>query len=168
MTRLIQLLRNHYTRWQEELSYLFFGVLTALVNYGVFFVFHVLWPDRFVLLSNLIAFAAAVAFAYVTNKLFVFHSGDWSWPVLRREAGAFLAARAFSFALEEAGLWLAAYVLRLGRFSLWGADGILLSKFVLSVLATVLNYFFSKYLIFTKGSEQIGGGAAADHAGGTP
>ena len=166
MTHLIQLLRNSYARWQEELSYLFFGVLTTLVNYGVFFVFHVLWPDRFVLLSNLIAFAAAVTFAYVTNKLFVFHSGDWSWPVLRREAGAFLAARVFSFALEEAGLWLAAYVLHLGRFALWGVDGILLSKFVLSVLATVLNYFFSKYLIFTKGSEKNSG--AADHAGGTP
>ena len=149
MTNLIQLLRDGYARWREELSYLFFGVLTTLVNYGVFFVFHLLWPDRFVLLSNLIAFAAAVTFAYVTNKLYVFQSRDWSWPVLRREAGSFLAARLFSFALEEAGLWLAAYVLRLGRFALWGVDGILLSKFALSVLVTIVNYFFSKYLIFT-------------------
>lgn len=154
MTRLFHLLKSYSIRFREELSYLFFGVLTTLVNYGVFFVFHVLWPDRFVLLSNLLAFVSAAAFAYLTNKLYVFRSRDWSWRVVRREAAAFLAARVFSFGLEEAGLALAVYVLRLGRFSLWGVDGILISKFVLSALATVLNYFFSKYLIFTKQEER--------------
>ena len=142
-------IRKLWERYQEELSYLFFGVCTTAVNYGVFLLFYTLWGDAGVLAENLIAFAAAVAFAYVTNK-FVFHSRDWSGAVLVREISAFTGARLFSFGLEELGLYLAAHVLRLGAYALFGIDGILLSKIALSVLATVLNYFFSKFLIFKK------------------
>ena len=154
MNRVIKHLRELAVRRWEELSYLFFGVLTTVINYAVFFLFHILWPDRFVLLSNLIAFAAAVTFAFVTNKIYVFRSRDWSWPVLRREAGAFLAARVFSFGVEEAGLWAAAYLFHAEQYVLWGIDGILLTKVFLSVVVTVMNYFFSKFLIFKKADSQ--------------
>ena len=46
-----------------------------------------------------------------------------------------------------------AYVLRLDRFSLWGLDGTVLSKIALSFLAVLLNYFFSKFLVFGKKKE---------------
>ena len=167
MNRVIKHLRELAVRRWEELSYLFFGVLTTVINYAVFFLFHILWPDRFVLLSNLIAFAAAVTFAFVTNKIYVFRSRDWSWPVLRREAGAFLAARVFSFGLEEAGLWAAAYILHAERYVLLGVDGILLSKLALNVVVVTANYFFSKYLIFTKPDESKSGKAERRNTGGS-
>ena len=64
----------------------------------------------------------------------------------------------FSFGLEELGLYIAAYVLPLGRYALWGLDGVMLAKVALSFLAVLLNYFFSKLLVFAKKGEK--GGAA--------
>ena len=66
MKKLLQKLIN-----RETLTYLIFGVLTTLVNYVVFWLFDRLLTEHWVLVTNAIAFVAAVAFAYVTNKLFV-------------------------------------------------------------------------------------------------
>lgn len=139
---------------KETVLYLFFGGFTTLVNYLCFYLFYrtaglsSLW-------SNFIAFAAAVIFAYLVNKLFVFESKSWSLQILLPEMGQFLAARIFSFLLEEAGLWVADDLLKLGRFTLlrlggFSMDGILLTKLALAVVVVVLNYVFCKLLIFKK------------------
>ena len=139
---------------REEISYLFFGVLTTAVNWISFTVFYSeVWHRNHEQLANLIAFVAAVTFAYLTNKIFVFRSREWSARVLLREAGAFIAARLFSFAFEEAGLYLAKNVFHLETYSIGAADGIMITKIALSVVVTVMNYFFSKFLIFTGGAE---------------
>ena len=57
---------------RETILYLVFGVLTTLVNYAVFWVGIRLFTDKYTLLINAVAFVVAAAFAYVTNKLFVF------------------------------------------------------------------------------------------------
>ena len=143
------MLARLYTAWREQILYLFFGVLTTVINYGVFWLLEVLWQGRHVLLANLITFAAATLFAYVTNKIWVFRSRSWRPAVLAREGAAFVSARLFSFGLEEAGLWAAAYPLGLGRYRLGPVDGVMAAKIELSVVAVVLNYFFSKLLVFT-------------------
>ena len=135
---------------REQVSYLVFGVLTTLVNYGVFLWLRRVWGERWDLLSNLIAFAAAVAFAYVTNKQFVFRSRDWKPAVVFREVRAFTAARVFSFLVEEAGLFLASNVLHLEQYKFLfdTLDGVLLAKAGLNVIVVILNYVFSKLLVF--------------------
>lgn len=143
-------MRKLLTRYREQVSYLFFGVLTTLVNYGVFWLLDKLWAGRYVLLNNAITFLLATAFAYVTNKRFVFRSPDWSARNLLREGASFLGARLFSFGVEEAGLALASYVLHLDRFVIGPIDGVFLAKVLLSVLAVILNYFFSKFLVFSQ------------------
>ena len=151
MERLTAKLRRLYRENREGISYLFFGVLTTAVNYAAFLLFNWLLGDRWVLLTNLIAFLIALLFAYAVNKQYVFQSRDWSFSVVRRELASFTAARVFSFLVEEAGLWAAAYVLHLERYRLFGpVDGILLAKLALSVLVVVMNYFFSKFLVFAK------------------
>ncbi len=130
--------------------YLIFGGLTTLVNYIVFIVFlAVLGYDR-VLLVNTLAFVIAATFAYFTNKLFVFHSTEWKFKVLIREAVAFFAARIFSYLFEQAGLYLSTDVLRLERFSLLGLDGVLIAKILLSVGVVLINWVISKFFIFKK------------------
>ncbi len=143
-------MRKFFRQYREQLLYLFFGVLTTLINYGLFWALSVLWQGRLVLLANLITFLAATAFAFVTNKLFVFESRSWRAAGVLREAAAFTAARLFSFALEEAGLYIAAYPLKLGSYTFGPVDGVMLAKIVLSVLAVILNYFFSKFLVFAR------------------
>lgn len=135
---------------REQLLYLFFGVLTTLINYGVFWLLSELWHGRYVLAANLLTFILATAFAFVTNKRFVFQSRSWRPRLVLREGLSFTAARVFSFCIEEAGLYVSAYVLMLDRFRLGPVNGVMAAKILLSVLAVVLNYFFSKFLVFAK------------------
>ena len=135
---------------RETLLYLVFSGLTTLVNYLVFWLGIRLFGEERALLVNLVCFAAAASFAYVTNKLFVFESKSWAPAVLRRELPSFFGARIVSFLLEEAGLWLATGPLRAGDYQLLGVSGVLIAKLVLSVAVVVLNYLFSKLFIFKK------------------
>lgn len=150
---MIAAIRKALKACREQIAYLFFGVLTTIINYGVFWLLTVLWKGRYVLLANLITFVAATAFAYLTNKRYVFYSTRWDLPFVLREAAAFVAARLFSFAIEEVGLYISTYLLHLGKYTLWHINGVMLAKIALSVLAVVLNYFFSKFLVFTKQRE---------------
>ena len=100
----------------------------------------------------MVTFIVATLFAYVTNKLFVFKSKTAALPACLKELIAFFGARLSSFALEEFGLFLCADVFHLGVYSLFGIDGIMISKIVLSFVAVIINYFFSKFWIFKKNS----------------
>lgn len=142
MKRIFQKLCN-----RETISYLFFGVLTTVINYGVFALIIYSFGEESTLIANVAAFVAAVAFAYITNKLFVFESKSWERSVLLREIASFVGARLFSFGFEELGL-LACMLLNVGRYSLFGINGIMIAKIVLSFAVVMLNYFFSKFIIF--------------------
>lgn len=134
----------------EQFSYLLFGVLTTLINYAMFWLLTELWHGRYVLAANLLTFIVATAFAFITNKQFVFRSCSWQLRVVIHEGISFTVARLFSFCIEEAGLYVSAYMLGLDRFQLGPINGVMVSKILLSVLAVVLNYFFSKFLVFAK------------------
>ena len=100
---------------RETVLYIIFGVATTVVNYVVFYLlYNVLWSQSRSLEANAAAFVAAVIFAFVVNKLFVFESKSWSMDTLKREIPSFLAARIGSFGIEEAGLFLCEKVLKLG------------------------------------------------------
>lgn len=143
-----KLIRTFCTR--ETITYLIFGVLTTAVNWLVYNLLKAALGDNWILLINALAFVAAVIFAYVTNKLFVFQEKSWAPAVLWREIPTFFAARLFSFGLEEAALALAEYALDLGRFTFLGIDGVDWTKYAMAVVTVILNYFFSKFLVFRK------------------
>ena len=124
----------------DMVSYLFFGVLTTVVNYLVYLpLYNLLGISAAV--SNMIAWAAAVAFAYVTNKPFVFKSHDWSMKTVLPELGKFVGCRAASGGLETALVFLTVDVC--------GWDGNLW-KLIISVVVVILNYVSSKLLVFRK------------------
>ena len=50
--------------------------------------------------------------------------------------------------LEELGLLLCTHVWKVGRWALFGINGILVAKVVLSFLVVILNYVISKFLVF--------------------
>lgn len=135
---------------RETILYLVFGVLSTLVNFGVFELGRRKFGDDAALLVNVGAFIAAASFAYITNKLFVFESKSWSPKLLRREIVSFFGARITSFAIEEAGLWVSTEWIRAGQYNVFGFNGITIAKVLLSVIVVVLNYIFSKLFIFKK------------------
>ncbi len=141
---------------KETIRYLFFGVATTAVNYGVFFLLYgLVWNQRHSLAANAAAFVAAVVFAFVVNKLFVFESKSWGMEALKREIPSFLAARVGSFGIEEAGLFLCENILGLGGVTAvtianTPIDWITLVKLALAVVVIVLNYVFCKLFVFRK------------------
>ena len=124
----------------DMVSYLFFGVLTTVVNYLVYLPLYNLLGIS-AAFSNIIAWVAAVAFAYVTNKPFVFKSHDWSMKTVLPELGKFVGCRAASGGLETALVFLTVDVC--------GWDGNVW-KLIISVVVVILNYVSSKLLVFRK------------------
>ena len=136
MKKIMDLLKKH----QEIISYLFFGGLTTLVNYAVFTPLH--YRAGFsATLSNAIAWVAAVAFAYLTNKPFVFKSYDWSAKKVVPELMKFAGCRVGSGVVETAIIFVTVDCL------LWNGN---IMKLITSVLVVILNYVASKLLVFRK------------------
>ena len=136
VNKLFALIRRHY----DVLSYLFFGVLTTVVNYLVYLpCYNLLHISASI--SNLIAWVAAVAFAFVTNKPFVFQSHDWSASVVLPELTKFVGCRVGSGVLETAILLVTVDMMH------WNGN---VWKLVTSVLVVLLNYVASKLLVFRK------------------
>ena len=127
-------------KYGDVLAYLFFGALTTLVNYLIYLPCYN-WLHWSAGLSNAVAWVGAVAFAFLTNKPFVFKSHDWSWRVLWPELTKFLGCRIGSGVLETAIIFLTVDVLT------WNGN---LLKIITSVLVIILNYFGSKLLVFRK------------------
>ena len=134
---------------RETVSYVVFGVLTTVVNIVAFQVCFNTFPMTPVLrntVSNTIAWILAVVFAYVVNKLFVFQSRVDTLRAAVKECGLFIGARLLSLGVDAVGMVLMVNVARLNKA---------FSKIAMNVVVMVMNYFFSKWIIFTgkKGKE---------------
>ncbi len=141
-------------KYKELIIYVIFGGLTTVVNLVVFTVSGMALGDERYLISNVIAWFAAVIFAYITNKLWVFESKSWDVKVLLKEIPSFFAARVLSLAIEEVGLFVFVDLLSFKDISLkilsFEIGGELIAKATLAVVVVVLNYVFSKLVIFKK------------------
>ncbi len=137
---MIAKIRELIEKYWDIVSYLFFGVLTTVVNFLVYLpLFN--WAGLDATVCNIIAWAVSVAFAFVTNKPFVFKSHDWSPAVVGPELLKFLGTRIGSGALETAIIFLTVDMLR------WDGN---ITKVAVSVLVVIINYVGSKLLVFRK------------------
>ncbi len=128
------------SQYYAILVYLVFGVLTTVVNYLVYLpCYNLLGLSASV--SNVAAWAVAVAFAFVTNKPFVFRSHDWSAKTVVPELVKFIGTRLGSGGVETVILLLTGDLLG------WNGN---LWKLITSVLVVILNYIGSKLLVFKK------------------
>ena len=136
----MEMLKKLIEKYGDILSYLFFGVLTTAVNYLVYLpCYNLLHLSAAV--SNVVAWVFAVAFAYLTNKPFVFKSHDWSAKTVMPELTKFVMTRLGSGVLETIIIFLTVDMLQ------WNGN---LMKLVTSFLVVVLNYVGSKLLVFRK------------------
>ncbi len=140
MEKLKTMIRTLWEKYSDAIPYLVFGVLTTVVNYLVYIPVYNL-AELSATVSNMVAWVAAVAFAFLTNKPFVFKSHDWSWKVVGPELAKFVGCRIGSGLAETAIIFLAVDLLQ-GNGNLW--------KLLTSVLVVILNYFGSKLLVFRK------------------
>lgn len=137
---MIEKLRSLIEKYWDVLSYLFFGVLTTVVNYLIYLpVYNFCGLPA--ALSNMIAWVGAVIFAFLTNKPFVFHSHDWSAKTVVPELTKFVSCRIASGVLETVILFLAVDCMN------WNGN---IWKLVTQVLVIIINYVGSKLLVFRK------------------
>lgn len=124
----------------EVVLYIFFGVLTTVVNIGSFAII----TSCFKLeenISNAIAIILAVLFAYFTNKDLVFNSKAESFKEKILEFFKFMLGRAFTMFVELIGFYLLFNILGIQK---------LISKTLITVIVIILNFFISKFFVFKK------------------
>lgn len=134
MVKIREMLQKH----RDIISYLFFGVLTTLVNYIVYFTLYNLF-ELSGAISNIVSWVAAVIFAFLTNKPFVFQSKDWSSATVLSELTKFVGCRAGSGLLETGIIFITVDILS------WDGN---LMKILTGILVVVINYFSSKKIVF--------------------
>lgn len=136
MDKIIQLVKKYWS----IISYLFFGVVTTVVNMVVYYLCYHLWGISSDL-STVIAWVIAVLTAFLTNKPFVFGSHDWSPKVLLPEAGSFFGCRLGSGLVELVLMHITVEML--------GLPGMLM-KLLVNIIVVILNYVASNLLVFRK------------------
>ena len=90
-------------------------------------------------MSTALSWAAAVLFAFVTNKFFVFRSFDISLGYVWKEFVSFVACRAATGVFTMAGMIVMVGMLHWNEF---------FGKLMVSAVSLVLNYILSKLFIF--------------------
>ena len=136
----MEFIRDLIRKYWNILSYLFFGGLTTLVNYLIYFplYYYCKLPAS---VSNAVAWIGAVIFAFLTNKPFVFGSHNWSKEVVLQEAGKFVGSRVFSGLVETGFIAMTVDYLK------WHS---LTMKVVASIGVIILNYIASRLFVFKK------------------
>lgn len=127
-------------KYQSFLAYAVFGVFTTVVNIVVYNLCY----ERAGMsntLSNICAWVLAVLFAYLTNKVWVFGSHSWKWSVLKKEVSAFVSCRLATGVMDLVIMYICVDLMH------WPA---MLMKVLSNVLVIILNYVFSKLIIFKK------------------
>ena len=127
-------------KYKSQLLYLFFGGCTTLVNVAVYgLCAHA--ASLSTTLSIIIAWAASVLFAYLTNRTWVFESQARTAGDVLREMGSFFLGRVATGVLD----WAIMYVC-VERIGLPDMPVKLLSN----VIVIILNYVLSKLFVFAK------------------
>lgn len=135
-----------YKKYEEIINYLIVGVLTTIVSLIVKWglLFTVLDPKNSVQLqvAVVISWIAAVVFAYITNRIFVFKSKS---KKILKEIMSFFGARLLTLGLEMIIMWFFVTFLKLNS-DLW----VLMWTMVAQILVIIFNYIFSKLFVFKK------------------
>lgn len=141
---MIQKIKELLIKHKEKISYLFFGVLTTAVDFVTYFIL-----TRILLLnedlSNVISQILAILFAYVTNKIFVFEDKTDNFKELIIQFSKFCSLRLVTLILNSVMFTLMNQKLGIND---------IVTKVIVSVIVIILNYVFSKLIVFKTKEKQ--------------
>lgn len=129
-----------YHKYEEGISYLFWGGVAFVLSMVLFYIFaNVLMLNEQI--ANIITWIICVIFAYLTNRTFVFKSKTKELKAVTKEFVDFTVARLATLILENAVLFICIDLL------LWHN---MIAKLIGQFLVIVSNYVLSKLWIFKK------------------
>ncbi len=122
------------------IRYIFIGGCTTLVNLVCYYVLR-MTTGLNLNVANVISIAAAILFAYFANSIVVFRSDASTLNEKFGEFVKFISARLSTMVIEVGGVWLMADIMKINDY---------IAKFVIQFIVLVLNYFLSKFFVFSK------------------
>lgn len=129
-----------FNKYKEVIMYLIFGVLTTVVSLVTYYVLTltILNPNSALQLqlANIISWIVSVAFAYVTNRKFVFESKSEN---IVKELSSFVGGRVLTLLMDMAIMFIFVTLLHFN-------DKIF--KIVSQAVVIVANYVISKLFVF--------------------
>lgn len=129
-----------FNKYKEVIMYLIFGVLTTVVSLVTYYVLTltILNPNSALQLqlANIISWIVSVAFAYVTNRKFVFESKSEN---IVKELSSFVGGRVLTLLMDMAIMFIFVTLLHFN-------DKIF--KMISQVIVIVANYIISKLFVF--------------------
>lgn len=139
-------IKELYNKYKEMVNYIIVGALTTFVSLGVYYglTLTVLDPNNALELqvANVLAWIAGVAFAYFTNRKFVFSVKE---KANVKEALNFCMSRGVTLLIDMVLMYLLVTVCGFN-------DKII--KIIVQIIVIVLNYIFSKFFVFKKKSTE--------------
>ena len=120
---------------KELVSYVIFGAFTTLINIAVYLLLTDIFHINYII-ANIMAWFVSVMFAYVTNRIWVFESDNEN---VAKEVFLFYGGRIFTVVVDTLLMILFIDVLSIGNF---------VSKITVSIIVIILNYLFSKWIVF--------------------
>ncbi len=133
---------NIYTKYKEIFNYLIIGVLTTLVSLVSYFILSRILDisnNIYFIIANTISWILSVTFAYFTNKKFVFESKTKGKTALK-EAFKFVTSRLATFIIDLVIMFILVKLIKINNDY---------AKIIVQIIVLVLNYIFSKLLVFT-------------------
>lgn len=133
------MLKRLFLKYRQLLLYTLFGGLTTVIDLAVYYILYNLFSVHY-LVAQTISWIAAVLFAYVTNKRYVFVSRARGMTMLA-ELAKFISGRLFSFGVQTVCL---AVLVELAH---WNENVV---RLPVLVIVTILNYVVSRVFVFEK------------------
>jgi len=140
MDKLIDFVKKMYKKYEAIILYVFFGGLTTVVDFTVYFSTTRLFGLN-EQIATWLAWFCAVLFAFFTNRKWVFKAEHPGFKAFAWQVGSFFASRLFSGFIN----WLMIFVF----VSLMGISDIII-KCAAAVVVIILNYILSKLIVFKK------------------
>ena len=141
----LRILNPFYKKNKEVLLYLFFGGLTFLVSVISYAYFNVTLGIN-ELVANIISWVLAVAFAFFTNRIWVFQAPTETVSQFLMQLIRFFMGRVATLVVEEVILLVFITILGFNSMAV---------KVIAQVIVIVLNYVISKLVVFRKKNDQI-------------
>lgn len=135
-------MKDMILKYKSFILYVFFGGCTTVINIATYALFSRVFHAG-TIGSNIAAWIFAVSAAYITNKIWVFESEVKDPQGLVREIISFIICRLATGAMDMAIMYVSVEVLH------WND---LIMKVISNILVIMLNFVFSKLVIFRKRS----------------
>lgn len=130
-----------YKKYEELVNYLVVGVMTTVISWVVYAICKLIMNVDNAIVMQIAVFLrwfAGVVFSYFMSRKFVFKSKN---PKILKEAVDFTTSRIVTLFLDMFVMWLLPTIFKVDDW---------IATFISAVLVVIMNYIFSKFIVFRK------------------